>query len=563
VPQVSKPARPRAAKPIWKPAITAAPTTFGAAPHKIGRCGGLAWLLLAAWMVAGCSTPPPFFAQASRYQKSFAQPKRRYTYVLQFDAEGRLVNYSALFQAISEIQQSTNRANTSTGGPVTNILVLSYGWNFDNSVIEGNYENILSNYDAYVDSAASNLGEGKPVGPTAVICLSWPASYPLVVQWLASLIPGTDFTRAALLDVAFPLSFWAKTSFADRVGYGDFQQAMAYLCGQVGQGEFQPNLYLVGHSFGCRVIAGALRRRPPSNALSIGSVFNLLTHTNLSETARRETELFRKRIKGAVLIQPAMAEANLPDAQDCADFPVLVTQSRYDHVNGLLYPLTAVPFNGFWSAELDARFARSVYRRKPAQPPKTETPGWLLSLKQPVYESVRVPFTVADSAEILPWSYLRGQYWELGRGNWTWQTNFITSTLAQVPVVKILVQLTLNTGYHKGLFDAGRWHEAASRISFASTNILSAASTVNSTSHPTGLTIKPHGLQFVNSDDLISRPGFRHGVDYRNPYWYYTLGQLDPIGSHMDFTPNAGHKAHPEIFDWIHFLLHDSVINAP
>jgi len=161
-------------------------------------------------------------------------------------------------------------------------------------------------------------------------------------------------------------------------------------------------------------------------------------------------------------------------------------------------------------------------------------------------------------------SYFCGQFWELaGRDNWTWRTNYLTSTLAQVPVVKIPIQLTLNSGYHKGVFDAGRWHEAASRISFDSTNILSPASTVDSTNSPRSLTLQRHGVQFVNADDLMSRPSYRHSLDYRNPYWNYTVGQLDPIGGHNDYEPNIGHDAHPEIFDWIHFLLHDSVLGAP
>jgi len=360
----------------------------------------LAGLASVIWVVAGCTTPPPFFTQARQYHKTFAQPKRRYTYVLQFDSEGRLVNFNTLFQAVTEIQQSTQNGNTTSGGPITNILVLSYGWNYDNSTIEGNYNGLLSNYDAYIASAGQKLGPGNPVGPTAVICLSWPASYPLVVQWLADLIPGTDFTRAVLLDVAFPLSFWAKTSLADRVGYGDLQQSLAYLCSQACDGGYQPNIYLVGHSFGCRAVVGAMRRRQPSNAFAFGSVFNLFTHTNLNQTAQRATEEFRQHIKGAVLIQPAMAEANLPDEQDCAQFPVLVTQSRYDHVNGVLYPMTSVPFNGYWSSDLDERFARSVYRQKPSDRPPSKATGLWLALKQPLYESLRVPFSVLDSAEL-------------------------------------------------------------------------------------------------------------------------------------------------------------------
>ncbi len=518
--------------------------------------------LLAVVLIGeGCVSPPPFFRQAEQYRAAFAQPKRRFTYVLQFDANGRLVNFNTLFQAVNEIQQSATASATNNGGPVTNILVLSYGWNYDNTVIEDHYDGLLSNYDAYIQSASS-LGPERSVGPTAVICLSWPASYPTVVQLLSDFLPGTSTTRTIVLDIFFPLSFWAKTSLADRVGYGDVQQALGYLCGQSYHGDFQPNIYMVGHSFGCRVIASAMREKPPSNKFAFGSIFNLFTSKELSSEATNDIAQFQSRIRGAVLIEPAMAKANLPGPKDCANFPVLVTQSRYDHVNSLLYPITALFFNGYWSAELDARFARSVYRKTINEAnAKWATHKWLVMLRPPLLETLRVPFSVLDSLEIFPWSYLRGQWWELGPGHWSWRTNLLTSTLAQVPIVKIPVQLTLNSGYNKGIFDAGYYHESAARITFDRESALNPINTVDSTNYPTALTLRP-GVQFVDADELISRPSHKLKLDYQNPWWNFTVGQLDPIGSHNDYQPNVGHYGHPEIYDWIHFFLHDSVVGG-
>jgi hypothetical protein len=524
--------------------------------------GGLAALLAALLTIAGCTTPEPFFKQASQYQKAFFKPGLRYTYVLQFDVSGRLMNFNTLFEAINDIQRSAT--NQTEGGPITNILLISYGWNHDIDAFEADYSGLLSNYDAYIGSASQTLGPGHAAGPAAVICVSWPSGYSMMGKSLTDLVPGTTLPRTltAPLDVAFPLSVWAKTSLADRIGYGDLPQAMAFLYSRAYGGEFQPNIYLVGHSFGCRILSGVIRRQPPANLFAASRALRFFTHTNQSETVRQNTEGFRQHIRGAVLIEPAMANANLPGAEDCTNFPVLVTQSHYDHMDGVLYPIASIPFNGYWSTEVDTRFARSIYRRPSMDQPQPDTPGWWLYLKQLGFETLRIPFSIVDSAELLPWSYVRGQFWELGPGNWNWQTNYITSTLAQVPIVKIPVQLTLNAGYHKGLFDVGRWHESAGRISFDSNNILRAASTVDSTGKPSGLTISPSGLQFVNCDDLVSRSALSQKIDYSDPYWDYTLGQVDPVGSHDDYLPDQAKRTHPEIFDWIHFLMHDAVLGV-
>jgi hypothetical protein len=526
------------------------------------RAGLLAVLWAALLVLSGCTTPEPFNKQADQYQAAFSKRGQRYTYILQFDVAGRLVNFNTLFQAINDISNSASLKTN--GGPITNILVISYGWNHDLDAFEADYADLLSNYDGYIKTAGQTLGPGQPVGPAAVICVSWPSGYSMMGKSLTDLMPGTTLPRTltAPLDAAFPLSVWAKTSLADRIGYGDLPQALGYLYSHAYGGEFQPNIFLVGHSFGCRVLSGVIRRHPPSNLLAVSHAVKFFTHTNQSETVRANVEGFRQRIKGAILIQPAMANANLPGADDCANFPLLVTQSHYDHLNGVLYPIASIPFNGYWSTEMDTRFARSIYRR-PWNDEAQPAPGWWLYVKQLGFETLRIPLSVVDSAELLPWSYARGQFWEFGRGNWNWQTNYLTSTLAQVPLVKIPVQLTLNSGYHKGLFDVGRWHESAGRISFDSANILSAASTLDSTTPPTGLTIKTNGVQFVNCDDLISHSIVSKKIDYRNPLWNYTLGQIDPVGSHDDYEPPAGSSAHPEIFDWIHFLLHESVLGVP
>jgi hypothetical protein len=527
------------------------------------RGGSLVALWAAVLMLAGCATPEPFNKQADQYRAAFAKPGKRYTYILQFDVAGRLVNFNTLFQAINDISNSAT--NKSEGGPITNILVMSYGWNHDIDAFEADYAELLSNYDAYITSSAATLGPGQAAGPAAVICVSWPSGYSMMGKSLTDLVPGTTLPRTltAPLDVAFPLSVWAKTSLADRIGYGDLPQALAYLYGHAYGGEFQPNIYLVGHSFGCRVLSGVIRQHPPSNVFAVSKALDVFSHTNQSETVRANVEGFRQRIKGAVLIQPAMANANLPGAEDCAHFPVLVTQSHYDHMDGVLYPIASIPFNGYWSTEVDTRFARSIYRRPWNTNQQAEPPGWWLYLKQLGFETLRIPLSIVDSAELLPWSFVRGQCWEFGRGNWNWQTNYITSTLAQVPVVKIPVQLALNSGYHKGLFDIGRWHESAGRISFDSTNILNARNTLDSIAHPTALTIRTNGVQFVNCDSIINRSALSQKINYQDPLWDYTLGQIDPVGSHDDYEPPAGEATHPEIFDWIHFLLHDSVLGVP
>jgi hypothetical protein len=516
-------------------------------PSTLRHSGKAAVLLGTVLALAGCATKQPFATQADNYKNSFSQPKRRNTYILQFDVNGQLANFNTLFQAINDIKDS--RTTTNAGGPITNIVVLSYGWNHDIDAFEEDYSDLLSNYDLYISNNYPRTTLTPDV-PTATICVSWPSGYSMMGKSLTDLVPGSTLPRtlAAPLDVAFPLSVWAKSSLADRIGYGDLPQALEYLYANAYGGEFQPNIYLIGHSFGCRVISGAIRKYPPSPWIIYEPFFKALD-IKRSKTTRGHTYEYCRHIKGAVLIQPAMANANLPLAEDCTDFPLLVTQSHYDHLNGVLYPLANIPFNG-----VDSSFTTFFYRRLPPGKPQPK-PVWLY-LSQLTFEALRIPFGIADSVEFLPLSYLRGQCWELGRDNQqSCRTNYITSTLAQVPFVKIPIQqLKINSGYQKGLFDLGIWHESAGRIRFDHANILSADQTVNSNNPPTGLTNIHNGIQYVNSDDLVSRSIISDKIDYWNPYWNYTIGQVDPIGSHDDYEPNIDQRKHPQILDWIHFL---------
>ena len=93
----------------------------------------------------------------------------------------------------------------------------------------------------------------------------------------------------------------------------------------VNAGRPVPPLFLIGHSFGCRVLASLVKQ--PSS--------------------------FRDHVRGVVLLQPAMNELHVPTARDI-DAPVVITFSRHDHANRVMYPLGTIPFNSGASDVADA-----------------------------------------------------------------------------------------------------------------------------------------------------------------------------------------------------------------
>jgi hypothetical protein len=348
------------------------------------------------------------------------------------------------------------------------------------------------------------------------------------------------------LELVFPLTVWSKASLGDRVGYGDLQHALDYLSDRAidnAPSAEQPEIYLVGHSFGCRILSAALRRKGPPVPLFSPS------HLKPGPAAVSDGGGFRAHVKGALFVEPALTEGNLPTPEDCANFPLLVIESRHDHLNSLLYPIANIPFNTYVASEYE---------------------HWLIKRRSPIgqfgVDLLHLPYVLVASAAAWPWSYVEGQGHELADPQaWNWRTNLLTDTLKQVPVLDAMIQEGLgNTSYHKGAFNFGSIHESAARIVQRTGRDLPVwlSQMVTNNGGGTNLVIKP-GINFANAQEVVSQSMFSSHLDYNSKVEDYTVGWLDPVGSHDDTRPHPLMKKvkdfPPQIYDLIYYFLNHDV----
>jgi hypothetical protein len=257
-------------------------------------------------------------------------------------------------------------------------------------------------------------------------------------------------------------------------------------------------------------------------------------------------ESFRTNITAAVLVEPALTEGNLPDPADCANFPVVVIESRHDHLNSLLFPLANIPFNTYVASE----YANWMVRPRPPA-------------EQFGVEFLHLPYVIAASAVSWPWFYLDGQRLELAdTNNWNWTNNYLADSLKQLPVLDAAIREGLgNTNYHKGAFNLGRRNESAARIvaeTGADIPVWLDAVAHKGPDGKTDLLTLHRGINFVNAEETVSRSMFWSKIDYNNKLEDYTIGWLDPVGSHDDTAPNippTQTNAPPQIYDLVHCFL--------
>jgi len=241
-------------------------------------------------------------------------------------------------------------------------------------------------------------------------------------------------------------------------------------------------------------------------------------------------------------------------------FPVLVVQSRNDHLNSLLYPVANIVFNGeitafYESLEPSSFDAVENTFSYPAR-----------SLYEFIMEGLEIPETIITSSELLPFSYAAGQISEFKNRGWA----VIPDTLAQLPLVEIPVQSLSPTnlcrgdwGARKGIFDLGPLYESAARVSMgraANWDTLLTDATVSQNS-PNNIAFKTdsvqsRGVTFVDASSKVSTGVY--GADYshatkRGVLADYSVGWIDPVGAHSDFWPHSATNS--EIFDFVYFGL--------
>jgi len=424
----------------------------------------------------------------------------------------------------------------------------------------------LARDELLYDLVANMPAEAAP-GPTAFIAIGWDSSQTGFRKLFGDLspFPVLAATLAFVPDtLLFPISFWSKAALADRIGYGGLRTALNDIFGSAyPEGRGHPDLYLLGHSFGTRVLSGLMQDR-----LALLPV---------------EGEPFRSApwVRGAAMIQPAAA---LPNLHRQADYPVLVTQSRHDHANGALFPLANLVANTYSFTSFEGIFRHRVLPvlsapvgatadatvdatnrvtglripdPTPEHPEQLWDPFGLDALRRPydhaifvlergLAEGVSVPFALLYSAVTTPVNYVYGQMLGIVRN----PLDHVMHTLAQLPLVEIpvhglgrLIGRDVAWGARsKGFLELGLLSESAGRVfvePWAAPRDLPVFSLQAFERLPTqdcGLPVC-EGVFFVDASPIVRTGIF--GASLERPLVDWTLGWLDPIGAHADYRNPA------------------------
>lgn len=494
--------------------------------------------LALAGTLAGCTAvPTKSISDRVDQLRSF----RRRVYVLDFNNDGILANPTVLGAAVDEISASRRDA-TPEHPAVRKILVLSYGWSHDrDAAVDHYYEEAV----AYLRSAGQIAPESnakpnpfpEPInfGEWAVVCISWNSGDNAVGTALKDIVPGpqlADVVGSIPRYALFPFTYWSKARLADNIGYHGLNEALTYLI-ENGFGTAPaaaPELYLIGHSFGCRILAALTKKDLGSFPLS------LPRQIAYRANGQRSYDIpfrYEKDVRGVVFLQPALTRFNLPEEECKYQYPVIVTQSRHDHANGFLYPVANTLLNSYAFTGQTA-YVDQVF-------PDSPNPIHTAVKQTSVFVSA-----LAFTAVALPTNYLWTQGHLLVRRN----VNYIADTLAQIPLIEAPVW-ALDAALHgkanlqwgtksKGLFELGAPFESAGRLTSVA---------IGNTPQPRSYSVEEaqqllqrgyKGLMYVDESSRISHSAFGQAIDLQNPALDFTVGWFDPIGAHSDYGPAYG-----------------------
>ena len=452
-----------------------------------------------------------------------------YLYILSFDRWGDLISPNEVELAVQELSSTDE---------IERIIILSYGWNNERETSFGTYRELLGEYLRSVE-LETNLER------TAILAISWDASLTGFRKLFNDLLPLPLVADVLALgpDLAmFPLSFWSKAAMADRIGYGGLRPTLNEILDRAYADRNVPPIYLVGHSFGSRVLSGLVKER----------LWFL--------RVRAERFSHVSRVRGALMIQPAAVGLNLPYE---AHYPVIVSQTQHDHANGFLFPIANLPWSAVAFSTLEGVVEHgffdpttsfisgilNVLRESPTSAPAPSRPqGWRLKVRRGLAEVLTVPFVVAFSALLTPVNYGYAQVTGLSQQ----PVDHLMDTLAQIPIIEVPVSLLgsatgreTNWGARgKGFFNLGAITESAGRLSTPAWGAWTPQQVYSlqdierrETDWPECGFPRCRGLIYVDAADKI-----RHGIfgeNLRNPVVAFSLGWLDPIGAHNDYRQRS------------------------
>jgi len=480
---------------------------------KIRRISLILNLSLFFWTASTCSPA----AEGLQEEKDIQRIE--HLYILSFDKWGVLTNPAELDYAIKNLSEDTS---------VKRVLILSYGWAHDG---RGSY----STYRKLVEQLANSEENSSN---WAVIAVGWDSSQSGFRKLIGGILPLPAIAEAIawLPDkLLIPISFWSKAAYADRIGYGGLRTALNELFVIYENRDYHPEIYLMGHSFGTRIISALL--------------------VDAKKSFRKKLEPFKsfEHIAGAALVQPALVSRNIDKN---VSFPVMVTMSRHDRAVGFLYPLANLPVNTYGLTAVEAFIQQGVYDRVEKQIEGTTTTVTSILTREDetkkkesffrksqtrkfsrrvIGETLALPFNFVFSIAAIPIGYLYTQ----GHGLVTQPATHIMDTLAQIPLVEIPVDgLSYALGREvpwgqrgKGIFMLGGLNEGMGRL--VPPAMLGSQVPVYSPSDISQMKAPPTGVFVVDASDIVRTGPF--GIDRGNHLFDYTLGWLDPLGAHSDY----------------------------
>jgi hypothetical protein len=480
--------------------------------------------------------PIPAGAQEPAEAQRPPEPRVEHLYILSFNNWGELLSPGERDLAIKQLRDDPD---------IERIVIFCYGWGHDAEASYASYRSMMVEIER-------NMPAERERPHVAVIGIGWDSAQTGFRKLFNAILPFPGLANALawpLDQLLFPISFWSKAAQADRIGLGGLRNALNEIFSVYEQeGRSHPEVFLIGHSFGTRIISGLMKSR-------MGPV-------DVSSNAFRSAP----HVRGALLFQPALVSGNLDHD---AEYPVMVTMSEHDHAVGFLYPVANVPLNALGFTLFEALVHQLLLdpvqkgvemttstlsdvvtaplpqrsRSEPETEPAPQAPTPEAMVRRTVARSWRtlgeviaIPVNLAFTLVALPLDYTYIQTTGLA----THPVDHVMDTLAQLPVVEIAVDGVGRAAGRevpwgrrgKGFFTLGSIYEGMGRMS--PPLALYKDPTVYTPEELDALERVPSGVFVVDATERISTGAF--GADLANPLVDYTLGWLDPLGAHSDFT---------------------------
>jgi hypothetical protein len=244
-------------------------------------------------------------------------------FFLEFDTSGRLLNPAGVWRLTERLRL----------GDIDRLVVQSYGWN--SSLHD--YSRQIHGLEQQRHFLEELAGDPSALDREVVVYAMWDSSSQTVERLLTDVTPFPTVARAVakIPDLLLlPLTYWPKAAMATRIAHGDLHDAIeSAVTGAFDDLDDVPPIYLAGRSFGCRLVTSLAssfardreKRQGPSDEIVIAD-----------------------HIGAILLIQPAMSEADLRSSRRHHSIPTVVTFSRHDRANGVLFPVAAIFSSMYW-----------------------------------------------------------------------------------------------------------------------------------------------------------------------------------------------------------------------